>query len=328
MPLISAIFVFHRHTPYLRPALQSLLAQTQPDFEVIVVDNGTGLGLGAFGDDGRDPRLRLLSFPQNRGIAAAHNAAVALAQSEFIALMDYDDVALPRRFACQVAAMQAKPQLGLVFGHALEIDGADKPLVPAFTLATTREQYEFSAYAMPAISPTTFGRREVFARVPQREEFLAASDFDFTSRALEQWPSESVPEVVLKYRRYSTQTTVQQYALQQFKVSITRLLTARRRAGRPEGLPELLADLAEWRSPVPVPAEYFSWFAERAQREGFPLLAVYFARRLLSVRRTPGTMLTAWRLTAAALRSAPSQRVKLLRMFFTGPLRTHGLRRL
>jgi GT2 family glycosyltransferase len=117
MPLISAIFVFHRHTPYLRPALQSLLAQTQPDFEVIVVDNGTGLGLGAFGDDGRDPRLRLLSFPQNRGIAAAHNAAVALAQSEFIALMDYDDVALPRRFACQVAAMQAKPQLGLVFGH-------------------------------------------------------------------------------------------------------------------------------------------------------------------------------------------------------------------
>ncbi len=168
----------------------------------------------------------------------------------------------------------------------------------------------------------------MFARVPQREEFLAASDFDFTSRALEQWPSESVPEVVLKYRRYSTQTTVQQYALQQFKVSITRLLTARRRAGRPEGLPELLADLAEWRSPVPVPAEYFSWFAERAQREGFPLLAVYFARRLLSVRRTPGTMLTAWRLTAAALRSAPSQRVKLLRMFFTGPLRTHGLRRL
>lgn len=328
MPLITAIFAFHRVTPFLRPALRSLLAQTLADFEVMIVDNGTGLGLGAFGEEGRDPRLRLISFPTNQGIPAAHNAALAQARGRFIALMDYDDVALPRRFECQAAALEAKPQLGLVFSHALEIDGSDRLLGPAFTLATVREQYEFSAYSMPAVSPTSFGRREVFAQVPMDDEFQIAPDLDFTSRALERWPSEALPEVLLHYRRHQIQTTETRRPQQQLNASICRLLTARRRAGRPEGRGELRKELAAWQEQVPAPPQNFAWFALRAQQEGFPLLAVYFARQLLAARRTPGPVRTAWRVTAGALRSAPDKRVQLLRMLFTGPLRTHDLRRL
>ncbi len=321
-------FVFHRHTAYLRPALRSLLAQTLADFEVLVVDNGTGLGLGAFGEDGRDPRLRLISFPENRGIPVAHNAALAQAKGEFLAMMDYDDVALPRRFERQVALLRAKPQLGLVFTHALEIDGSDRRLGPAFTLATAREQYEFSAYSMPAINPTILGRREVFVRLPFREAFRIAPDFDFTSRALELWPSEALPEALFHYRRHGSQTTANQSAQQQFSVAISRLLAARRRAGHPEMMPELMNELKDWWRTPPDAAVFLPWLARRALAEKHLLLAVYSARKALAARFTPATVRAALRVTASALWAAPSGRGQLLHMFLGGPLRAHGLRRL
>ena len=325
MPIVSVIFVFHQVTPYLRPALRSILTQSLSDIEVLVVDNGTGLGLSAFGDEGRDPRLRLISFPENRGIPPAHNTALALAKGEFIALMDYDDVALPLRFERQLAALRARPQLGLVFTHALEIDGEDRPVQPAFTLASAREQFAFSAYSMPATSPTSFGRLEVFRENPFREELAVAPDLDFTSRVLEKHPSEALPEILFHYRRHGEQTTARRRGLQQFNVSICRLLTARRRAGRSEGFGELRREIGDWMNEVPPPAFYFRWFARRALADNLPLLAVYFARKLLATRRDPDSLLAAMGVTAVALRAAPGCRSQLARMLFTGPLRTHGL---
>jgi len=315
-------------TPYLRPALHSILSQTLSDIEVLVVDNGTGLGLTAFGDEGSDPRLRLISFPTNRGIAPAHNAAVAQARGEYIALMDYDDVALPRRFERQVEALRREPGLGLVFTHTQEIDGSGRVLGPGFTLCSTRDQYEFSAYSMPATSPTSFGRRELFGKIPFREVYNTAPDVDFTARALELAPSLALAEVLLLYRRHSGQTTVVIHAGQQLSVNISRLLTARRRAGRPEQFLELNEELADWRQNPPPLAETYRWFSQRAMQENFPLLAAYLSRKLISVDRGPRAITHSLGLVAKALCHARGRRWDCLRMFLTGPLRTHGLNRL
>ena len=119
MPVVSVIMACHRVTPFLRPAVRSVLAQTERDLELILVDNGTGAGLEPLAQDGADPRVRLVTLGTNRGIAAAHNAAVALAAGEFIALLDHDDLMLPRRLEKQIAALRASPGLGLVNCGAL-----------------------------------------------------------------------------------------------------------------------------------------------------------------------------------------------------------------
>lgn len=327
MPVVSVLLPFHRLTPFLRPAVRSILSQTLTDLEVVLVDNGTGAGLSALGADGSDPRLRLIVFPENRGIARALNAALAVARGEFVALMDSDDLSLPGRLASQVAALRADPKLGLLYTHALEIDATDRVTGPAFTLVTSREHYEFSAYGMPATNPSLTARREVFDRFPFREDFTAADDFDLLARAVEVWPSRALSEPLLLYRRHGEQLTVRSARTQTLHASMCRLMTARRRAGRPEAMVSLMDSTANWRNSPPTEADVFAEFARRALAEKLPLPAVHFARKLLSVRRDVSALVTATQVLAGALRLAPRRSNLLLRLFFTGPLRTHGLRR-
>lgn len=326
MPRVSVIMPFHRVTPFLVPAVRSILHQTFADLELLLVDNGTGVALDDLGSAGRDPRVRMLRLPTNLGVAAAHNAAQAQARGEFIANMDSDDLAHPRRLARQVEALAAEPGLGLLATHALVIDAADRVVGQQFTLASAEEQRVFSAYSLPVTNPSLMGRREVFARHPMRGEFHIASDYDFFARAVEEHRSGCLPEALLSYRQHAGQATQSEGPEMVFNACLIRLVTARRRSGHPEQVPALLAGVGPWRQRAPAPADAYAEFARRASAEGHPLLAVFCARRALAARPKPGMGALACRILAGALIRSPRQAPLLFRMFATGPLRAHGLK--
>jgi len=326
MPLVSVIMPFHRVTPYLRPAVRSILDQTLRDFELLLVDNGTGAGREALGAEGEDPRVRLLPQASNLGVATAHNLARAEARGEFIANMDSDDVALPTRLERQVAALRAEPQLQLLGARALAVDGTGAVLGPQFTLGTPAELKVFSAYSMPLTNPTLMGRRALFARFPMRPEFAISSDFDFFSRVVESERVGCLPEVLLHYRWHAGQVTSAEQPSMVFHASLIRLVTARRRAGGPEKLEELREACGGWLREPPAATETYARFAELALQERFSLLAVFLARRHFGTSRRPAALARALRVLGAAVRQSPGEAVTLVRMFATGPLRTHGLR--
>lgn len=326
MPVVSVLMPFHRVTPHLWPAVQSILGQTLDRLELILVDNGTGAGLAPLEADGRDPRIRLVSLPENAGIAAGRNAAFAQSRGEFIALLDYDDIALPARLAKQVSLLRAEPSLGLVSCLADRIDGQGTVTGREFALLGEREQKVFSNYSMPAPAPSFTGRRELFERFPFRPELDLADDYDFVSRVAEVCAIRAVPETLLHYRHHDRQATQTRVADQCFGASVVRLLTARRRSGRAENFAQLRAALSSWFAAPPPRAVSYAHFARLCLQEKFPLLAVYHARRLLSVQRDPGAIAAALGIASRALRLAPRESGLLARMFFTGPLRTHGLR--
>ena len=326
MPAVSVIMVFHRVSPFLSAGVQSVLDQTFRDLELVLVDNGTATGLTLLGELGRDPRIRLVSRPENEGIACGYNQAVAHARGEFIASIDYDDVALPQRIERQIEVLRAHPRLGLVSTLAERIDERGVVTGPEFALVSERDQYVFSAYTAPAMMPSYTGRREVFERFPYRTALSNACDYDFVSRAAEVWPICGVPEVLMHYRHHAGQTTNERAKAQILAACAIRLLTARRRAGREEDLAGMVAELGSWLGQPPPPAEAYARFAGWSLREGFASLAVYHARKLLSVRRDPAALWTAGRVLQAALRMEPRAAGLLSRLFFTGPLRAHGLR--
>lgn len=323
MPVVSVVMLFHRVQPFLIPAVRSVLAQRHADLELILVDNGTGVAESFFP---ADPRLRLLRLSSNRGIGGGHNAAVAAARGEFIALLDYDDLALPDRIATQVAALRADSTLDLVCGLAEGIDAAGKPLGREFTLAGSDAQFAFTAYSVPSITPTWLGRTELFRRFAFREEFGAAPDFDFLSRALEKARMGLVPATVTHYRHHAAQTTLQG-ATQVINACCIRRLTARRRAGRDEGFIELTAEMSRWLDEGIDAATAYRRTAEECLKEGFALQAVFHARRHIACRRRPIAFLWGLRLLASARAAAKDGDARLAAMFFGGPLRYHGLRR-
>ena len=325
MPVVSVLMVFHRDTPFLRPAIASVLGQSLSELELLLVDNGVGLEPAALGAAACDPRLRFISLPENRGAAVGRNAALAQSRGEFIALLDYDDIALPGRLEKQVALLRAQPRVGMVSCLAESIDAHGTVFGREFSLLAEQDQKLFSNYSMPSPASACTGRREYFERFPFRSELDLAEDYDFLSRVAEVGPICGIPETLVQYRHHSDQCSRERTASQIMSACLVRLITARRRQGRAEDLPAAVTAVAHWRHQPPASEEIYAYFADECLREGLPLMAAYHARRMLAMRRNFRTTTQVLRLMPSALRRADNEAGKLLRLFLTGPLRTHGL---
>ena len=116
MPTVSAIIpAYNGVSRYLEDAIQSVLAQSFRDFELIVVDDASTDEIGRLVL--RIPQARYMRRAENGGQAAARNDGARLAKGEFLALLDQDDVWEPTFLEESVAAATSQPDTALV--HAV-----------------------------------------------------------------------------------------------------------------------------------------------------------------------------------------------------------------
>jgi hypothetical protein len=324
MPSVSVIMVFHRLNPFMAEAIGSVLNQTYRDLELILIDNGTGLGAEVLGEAGRDPRVRFVRLSRNEGIPGGHNAGIAAAQSEFIALLDYDDLMLPTRLERQVMALRTDLSLGLVSSRVQRINEAGRAIGEEFTLLEADAQYAYSQYAAPFPTPACMGRRKVFAYFPYREQFPFAADFDFQSRVPERFKTGALDEVLFSYRWYPAQTTQDKAAAIEQNRAAIRLMTARRRAGKDEQFDQIKSWVAQGSTD---PSAAGGWAARQALAEGLYPLAAYQARRLFALRRIPRNAVRAMSLGLRAIAGARGdERAITAKLFFRGPVKALGVR--
>ncbi len=99
----------------LQTCLESLAGQTEPDFEIIVVDNGSHDGSADFVHT-RWPGVRLLALTHNRGFSGGVNVGLHLARGEYLVLLNNDAIAAPDCIASLVAPLRADRSLGAAAG--------------------------------------------------------------------------------------------------------------------------------------------------------------------------------------------------------------------
>lgn len=121
---VSVVLPFLNAERFLRESVESVLAQTYPDWELVLVDDGSTDGSTAMALDyaRRHPeRVRYVEHPghENRGISAARNLGVRHARGEFVAELDADDVWLPGKLAHHVPLLEANPDVGMLYGNSL-----------------------------------------------------------------------------------------------------------------------------------------------------------------------------------------------------------------
>ena len=116
MTRISVVMAVHNGERYLRQAVESILNQTYLDLEFIILDDGSSDSTPSILDEyaARDRRMVLVRNEANIGLARSLNRGLELAQSEYIARMDADDISLPGRLAAQVAFLDAHPDVGVL----------------------------------------------------------------------------------------------------------------------------------------------------------------------------------------------------------------------
>lgn len=109
--LVSVIIPSHNRPMHILQAVTSVLQQTYPHLEVIVVDDGSSKPIAL---PFADPRVRLLRNETARGVAAARNQGLQAAQGEYLCFLDDDDVYYPDKLARQVAWLNAHPETDMV----------------------------------------------------------------------------------------------------------------------------------------------------------------------------------------------------------------------
>lgn len=204
---ISVIIPAYNAELYLAAAIASVLNQTVPADEVIVVDdNSTDRTLEIARSFA--PQVNCLFRPPGaaRGVSACRNHAIPIARGEWLAFLDADDLWLPRRLELQCAAAEQFRDVEIFFGGVEQFVspelGREDELRLAPPLDTT---------AVPHAG-TMLVRREVFDRIGLFDETLRMSEFiDWFARARDlKVRMKILPEVFLRRRRHLTHSSVRQ----------------------------------------------------------------------------------------------------------------------
>ncbi|HEY0972513.1 MAG TPA: glycosyltransferase [Gemmatimonadales bacterium] len=208
-PRVSVVMAVLDGEHHVRHGVGSLLAQTYPDFELIVVNDGSTDGTAdavrSFGDE----RIRMVENERNLGLAASLNRGLALARGEFVARQDVDDASAPERLARQVAFMDAHPEVSLLGSWYREVDASGVSMAER----QLPVEHEDILWALHFHSPFVHSA-VLWRRAPVRdmvggydERLRYSMDYDLWCRAAEQLRTANLPAALLALRVHDQSMT-------------------------------------------------------------------------------------------------------------------------
>jgi len=208
LPTVSVVIPAYNAERYLRETLDSVLAQTYRDFEVIVVDDGSKDSTPAIAKGYGEP-VRCVE-QANAGPSAARNRGIREARGAFIAFVDSDDLWLPEKLAEQVPLFDPEGRVGLVYCRAEKIGPAGQPL-PTPQLPKPRGRV-FMDFLFRNHCPTSgvVVRRECFETCGVfPEDMVWAEDWHLWLRIARRYEFEVVDRVLIRHRVHGGALTAQ-----------------------------------------------------------------------------------------------------------------------
>ena len=213
-PLVSVVIPAYNADAFIAETLESVLAQTYHNIEVLVVDDGsqdrTAEIIRGFAD--RDPRVSLIQ-QANAGVVAARNRAIQLAKGELIAPLDADDIWMPENLEKQVHCMvQSDSSVGVVYAWSFDIDEQSNPTgkFHAFTIEGsvygTLLCHCFLSNASASLIRKTCLERVGLYRT-QKDLPQGCEDWELYLRLAEFYQFKAVPNFLVGYRKHFNSMT-------------------------------------------------------------------------------------------------------------------------
>lgn len=209
-PLISIVIPSYNQAKYIAYNLDSILAQTYSNFEVIFIDDGSKDNTAEILKNYTEKDSRIKYFHQNnseRAVARSHG--ISKANGKYICLVDSDDTWLPHKLETQLAAMENDPEIILCYAPVNRIDIENKPLKNA---ARQQEGYSGLIYKhllmrnfIPSVTPMI--RASVLKNIgDQVTDFIPYEDWDFWLRLSRCGKFHHIKEALGNYRLHPEQS--------------------------------------------------------------------------------------------------------------------------
>jgi glycosyltransferase involved in cell wall biosynthesis len=230
-PQVSVLMPVRNGARWLCEAIDSVLTQSLPDLELIVVDDGstdmTPAILAGYAE--RDSRVRLLH--QNaEGLVCALNRGLDTARAPFVARLDSDDVALPHRLERQLRHLEAHANVTLLGSWAERMDDMGQTNRRLMPPADSAELVRTLSSINPFIHSSVMYRTAVARNLGgYRAVFEAAEDYDLWLRFSELGDIANLPELLVRYRYYATNVTSRKTLRQLFSIRLAQEASLSRR---------------------------------------------------------------------------------------------------
>lgn len=261
---------------FLNEAIQSVLTQTYPFFELIILNDGSADNCLDIMRQyaASDPRVRVVSRP-NKGLCETINELLELAQNEIVFMMHADDVMLVNRVERQILFLKDNPAVDICSSFVDYINDAGEiigkyssPLTTMAAVKTLAEKNEIVGFNHPS---TAFRRSVIKKLGGYRQQFWPCEDIDLWNRAVEVGVGICViPETLLRYRIHGSSASVARSTLLRKKHHYVKTCMLRRREALSEFSWEEFLQLWDKR---PMHEKLNSWRKDTAK--GFYKKAVF-----------------------------------------------------
>lgn len=194
---------------FLRPALESVLAQTEPRWRMVVVDDGSSDGSADVVSEYEDRRITLVALERNVGQTAALNLGLERVETPWVARLDQDDEAVPERLERQLRYVEANPDTVLLGSWAEFIDDLGRP-VGRWRPATSPERVRRNMYvaSFPLVHSSVLYRTDAARSLGgYPTDYVYAQDAALWMAMAAAGPVAIVPEPLVRLRHHQHQTS-------------------------------------------------------------------------------------------------------------------------
>lgn len=213
MPKVSVLMpVYNTEEIWLRQAIESILNQSYKDFEFIIINDGSTNNVKEVILSYDDERIKYIEH-KNHGLIYTLNKGLSIAQGEYIARMDSDDISLPERFAKQVDLLDNNKKIGVV--------GAWIKHFPKEEIIQLKEKprYLDILKRCELAHPVVMFKKEIFVQHNLKyEDYKYAEDYELWSRLIKCTQFYNIQEVLLNYRVHPSSIS-QKFSVEQQKVT-------------------------------------------------------------------------------------------------------------
>lgn len=183
MTSISVLMTVYNGEKYLRQAIDSILNQTFKSYEFIIVDDGSTDKSLEILNSYDDPRIKVITYEKNFGVAHARNIGLEQCMSEYVAIMDADDIALPERLEISYKFLKEHEDIDAVYGKVLILNTDGKLCGSTYPMISDNYKY-IEAYLIlnnTVTNPTAIFRKQILDKncIRYDETWEIASDYKF-----------------------------------------------------------------------------------------------------------------------------------------------------
>jgi glycosyltransferase involved in cell wall biosynthesis len=213
VPLVSVLLAVHDDKRFLREAVDSVLAQTLDDLELILVDDGSAEPVAGFDD----ARVSVLRNERQLGLAASLNRALDHASGKYVARIDADDVAREDRLRLQVERLRGDPRTAAVGSAVVDLDEDGRRGQTHVMPTGARPLRWLALFSSPFFHPTVLVDRETLDAHGLRydPEFLESEDFDLWTRLFAHADGDNLREPLVLKRVHPGQASVRRRDVQE-----------------------------------------------------------------------------------------------------------------